>query len=119
MGPRERIKHGGRCPAYNNIFWCLWMLLRHLCDERRTQCRDSLLASTVEPLSATAMAEFYELYKGECAKAKRAGHTQILSKAPAFRDGKLVRKFCSEDAVLYSCCMLHRPPACALMFILQ
>merc|ERR1711920_670339 len=48
------------------IFSCRRMLLRHLCDERRTQCRDSLLASTVEPPSATAMAELDELDKGEC-----------------------------------------------------
>merc|ERR1712032_108420 len=95
---------------------CRWILLRHLCDKRRTQCRDSLLASTVEPLSATAMAELDELDKGECAKAKRAGHTQILSKAPAFRDGKLVGRFYSQDAVLHSCCMLHRPPDCAYVY---
>jgi hypothetical protein len=71
------------------------MLLRHLCDKRRTKCRDALLASTVEPLNAAAVVALDEADKAECAKARRAGLTQILSKALAVRDGKMVGRFSS------------------------
>merc|ERR1712032_907578 len=103
----ERIKHGMRnpmrayvfgdcrCRACNTVYSCRWMLIRHLCDSRRTKCRDLLLASSVEPMSLAEVTALDNSNKVECTKVRRAGHSQIQSTAPATREGTMIGRFSS------------------------